>query len=51
MLSLEEGAVGRIPPPDEEGAEFNAYTLNGEYGALFMALLRWVDGAGSWAQK
>lgn len=43
MLSLEEGAVGAIPPPDEEGAEFNAYTLNGEYGALFTALLRWVE--------
>ena len=43
MVSLEEGAVGHIPPPDETGAEFNAYTLTGEYGALFAALLRWVE--------
>lgn len=43
MLSIEEGAIGPITPPDEEGAEFNAYTLTGEYGALFAALLRWVE--------
>jgi DNA sulfur modification protein DndE len=43
MLSLEEGAIGAIAAPDEEGAEFNAYTLTGEYGALFAALLRWVE--------
>lgn len=50
MLSLEEGAVGAVPPPDEEGAEFNAYTLNGEYGALFMALLCWVEEGPSSAE-
>jgi len=43
MLSLEEGPLGEAPPPDEEGSEFNAYTLTGEYGALFAALLRWVE--------
>jgi DNA sulfur modification protein DndE len=43
MLSLEEGPLGEIPPPDEEGSEFNAYTLTGEYAALFVALLRWVE--------
>ena len=43
MLSLEEGPLGEIPSPDEEGSEFNAYTLTGEYGALFAALLRWVE--------
>lgn len=43
MISLEEGPIGHLPPPDEEGAEFNAYTLTGEYGALFAALLRWVE--------
>lgn len=43
MLSLEEGPLGGISPPDEEGSEFNAYTLTGEYGALFAALLRWVE--------
>ena len=43
MVSLEEGPVGSMPSPDETGAEFNAYTLTGEYGALFAALLRWVE--------
>lgn len=41
--SLEEGPLGTAPVPDEEGSEFNAYTLTGEYGALFAALLRWVE--------
>ncbi|AXE65291.1 DNA sulfur modification protein DndE [Hyphomonas sp. CACIAM 19H1] len=43
MTSLEEGPLGGAHPPDEEGSEFNAYTLTGEYGALFAALLRWVE--------
>jgi DNA sulfur modification protein DndE len=43
MISLEEGPVGSAYAPDEEGSEFNAYTLTGEYGALFAALLRWVE--------
>ncbi len=43
MASLEEGPLGGAHPPDEEGSEFNAYTLTGEYGALFAALLRWVE--------
>lgn len=43
MLSLEEGPVGEVPPPDEEGSEFNAYTLIGEYGNLFAALIRFVE--------
>lgn len=43
MLSLEEGPLGGMATPDEDGAEFNAYTLTGEYGALFAALLRWVE--------
>lgn len=41
--SLEEGRLGSAPIPDEDGSEFNAYTLTGEYGALFAALLRWVE--------
>jgi DNA sulfur modification protein DndE len=41
--SLEEGPLGAAPLPDEEGSEFNAYTLTGEYGALFAGLLRWVE--------
>lgn len=43
MVSLEQGPIGSIKPPDEDGSEFNAYTLTGEYGALFAALLRWVE--------
>jgi len=43
MTSLEEGPLGGAPAPDEEGSEFNAYTLTGEYGAMFAALLRWVE--------
>src|SRR5690349_15258 len=43
MTSLEEGPLGGAPIPDDGGSEFNAYTLTGEYGALFAALLRWVE--------
>jgi DNA sulfur modification protein DndE len=43
MLSLEEGPLKNTPVPDENGSEFNAYTLTGEYGGLFAALLRWVE--------
>lgn len=43
MLSLEEGSASGMPAPDEEGLEFNAYTLTGENHALFVALLRFVE--------
>ncbi|MGD9890822.1 MAG: DNA sulfur modification protein DndE [Geminicoccaceae bacterium] len=43
MSSLEDGPLGDLWVPDEQGLEFNAYTLTGEYGALFAALLRWVE--------
>jgi DNA sulfur modification protein DndE len=43
MTSLEEGPIAGTPAPDEEGSEFNSYTLTGEYGALFGALARWVE--------
>ncbi|GAA0580545.1 hypothetical protein GCM10008942_31820 [Rhizomicrobium electricum] len=43
MISLEEGSVRGTPVPDENGSEFNAYTLTGEYGSLFAALLRWRE--------
>jgi DNA sulfur modification protein DndE len=43
MVSLEEGPLGGLPVPDEDGSEFNAYTLTGEYSALIAALLRWVE--------
>lgn len=43
MLSLEEGPVGSQRAPDENGQEFNAYTLTGDYNGLFAALLRFVE--------
>lgn len=43
MLSMEEGPVGALRPPDEDGMEFNAYTLTGEHEALFFALLRFLE--------
>jgi DNA sulfur modification protein DndE len=47
MVSLEEGPIGAAPPPDEDGMEFNAYTLTGEFGALFAAMIRSVEETGS----
>lgn len=47
MTSLEEGPLGAARAPDEDGSEFNAYTLTGEYGAMFAALLRWVEEGGT----
>jgi DNA sulfur modification protein DndE len=46
MLSLEEGPVGPTAAPDESGLEFNAYTLTGEYSALFAALTLFVENSG-----
>lgn len=44
MYSLEEGALGENTPlPNENGAEFNAYTLTGEYTELFLSLLNYVE--------
>lgn len=43
MTSLEKGPLLDAPAPDEEGLEFNAYTLAGEYGALFAGMLRFVE--------
>ena len=38
-----EGPLGGAAIPDEDGSEFNAYTLTGEYGALIAAFLRFVE--------
>ncbi|WP_264753781.1 DNA sulfur modification protein DndE [Acinetobacter venetianus] len=43
MMSLEEGALGNIPLPNEDGSEFNAYTLTGDNTDLFLSLLRYVE--------
>lgn len=42
MLSLEEGPAASLAP-DDQGQEFNAYTLTGEYNALIASLLRFVE--------
>lgn len=43
MQSLEDGPLGDIPLPDQEGQEFNAYTLTGELTELLLALVRVVE--------
>jgi DNA sulfur modification protein DndE len=43
MLSLEEGPLNGVSAPDEEGQEFNAYTLTGSYEDAFFALLRFIE--------
>lgn len=51
MSSLEQGPLRDTQPPDEEGLEFNAYTLTGEYGALFAGMLRFVEEGESPARE
>lgn len=46
MLSLEEGPLGNSTQPDDDGMEFNAYSLTGDGHESFMAMLRWVEGQG-----
>jgi DNA sulfur modification protein DndE len=43
MLSLEEGPVGPGNVTDEDGQEFNAYTLTGDYHSMISAMLRLVE--------
>lgn len=43
MLSLEAGPIGTPESLDEEGQEFNAYTLTGDYNGLLAAMLRFVE--------
>ena len=47
MLSLEQGPIGPGVPPDEDGQEFNAYTLTGEWHGMIAALLRFVEAEGA----
>src|SRR3954471_16186203 len=46
MLSLDEGSVQGLPTPDEDGQEFNRYTLTGEHDGIYTALLQFVEEAG-----
>jgi DNA sulfur modification protein DndE len=43
MLSLEEGPLGTTTNPDDDGMEFNAYSLTGDSHESFIAMLRWVE--------
>lgn len=43
MLSLEAGPIGTPESLDEDGQEFNAYTLTGDYNGLLSAMLRFVE--------
>lgn len=43
MRSLEDGPLGDVPLPDQDGQEFNAYTLTGELTELLLALVRSVE--------
>lgn len=50
MLSLEEGAIGDTPPPNDDGMEFNAYTLTGDYTSLIGTMVRFVEEPGTTSQ-
>lgn len=43
MKSLEDGPLGDVPLPDQDGQEFNAYTLTGELTELLLALVSSVE--------
>jgi DNA sulfur modification protein DndE len=43
MKSLEDGPLGDVPLPDQDGQEFNAYTFTGELTELLLALVRSVE--------
>lgn len=46
MLSLEEGPLGITTQPDDDGMEFNAYSLTGDAHESYIAILRWVESQG-----
>ncbi|ENU60075.1 DNA sulfur modification protein DndE [Acinetobacter guillouiae MSP4-18] len=44
MYSLEEGAIEENTPlPNEDGSEFNAYTLTGDNTDLFLTLINYIE--------
>lgn len=45
MVSLEEGPLGTTSHPDDDGMEFNVYSLTGDAHESFMAILRWVESS------
>lgn len=46
MSSLEMGPIRNSPVPDQEGQEFNAYTLTGEHTGIYLSLLKFVEEQG-----
>ncbi|WP_329740735.1 DNA sulfur modification protein DndE [Dyella sp. A6] len=43
LASLESGPIGNAPAPDEDGQEFNAYTLTGEQTQMLLAAVAFVE--------
>lgn len=43
LASLESGPIGNAPAPDEDGQEFNAYTLTGDQTQMLLAAVAFVE--------
>lgn len=43
LMSLEDGPIGNTPIPDDDGQEFNAYTLTGDQTQLLLATISYVE--------
>lgn len=43
LASLESGPIGNAPAPDEDGQEFNAYTLTGDQTQMLLAAVVFVE--------
>jgi len=43
LMSLEDGPIGNTPVPDDDGQEFNAYTLTGDQTQFFLATISYVE--------
>lgn len=46
LASLESGPIGNASVPDEDGQEFNAYTLTGEQTQMLLAVVAYVETGG-----
>jgi DNA sulfur modification protein DndE len=46
MSSLEMGPLRDTSAPDQDGQEFNAYTLTGEHTGVYLSLLKFVEEQG-----
>lgn len=43
LASLESGPIGNAPVPDEDGQEFNAYTLTGDQTQMLLVAVAFVE--------